>query len=1513
MSATAPEPPTSDFTPPPPEALTAGADGAAPASDPPAGALGDYELLGELGRGGMGVVYQARQVKAGRVVALKVILGGGLASPADVQRFKLEAEAAAGLDHPQIVPIFEVGEHDGQPFYSMKLMDGGSLAGRLARGPLDPRAAAELIEAVARAVHYAHQRGLLHRDLKPGNVLLDAAGVPHVADFGLAKRLGSDGLLTQTGAVLGTPAYMAPEQAAGKRQLTVAADVYSLGAILYECLTGRPPFAGDSPLDTLMQVLEKEPERPRGLRPSLDRDLDTICLKCLNKDPARRYESAAALADDLRRWLDRKPIRARPVGRLERAWLLCRRNPVAATLTAVLVLALLGGTAASTLFAFRADAERRRADGQRDAARQKEAESRGRLVRLYVDKGTRLADGGDLFAALPWFVEALALDEGDADREAVHRLRIAALLRQCPRLEHVLAFDEQIADLALSADGRRLLVVTGGGDYHARVWDLDTGAPAGPPFDLGVGQYVFRTAFSPDGRLVATTQLEIWDAAEGKKLRGPPPPELFGPVAPAPEPPKKEAGFTWTVDGVQFSPDGRRLLVHGYWLGPDPSGGRGPPPPTRGGEAQLWDVETLEPAAPALRPAAGSVERASFSPDGGRVLTAAGPDDFAPQAPYEVRLWDAVTGLPVRVPTPVADHMGEVAFSPDGRRAAVVAGGRTLRAFDARTGAPLGDPLPLAGLATGLSFSPGGEAVLVTDSGGAVSPWRAPFTPEMAATLAVRSDGRAAQVTPDGRSILRFDRGGTVQFWDLHTDRPDGPVLGSTHLGLPVLLGPDARRLVYATPDNLVLAWDLATAPPFQPAPEAPPPDQSRTILQTRPPGGGRVVARVADAVTGEPTSPPLDYEGEIAATHQFSPDGRWLLLQSRIPAAREGGPPAGEEVALFDAATGRRLFPPLRIDLKNGQFSPDGARLALSGWRTTDEGVVGEATLFSLPDGAPNLLARTTLTGSVDVEFSPDGRRLAVLVHSGDVVRPETEVTVWDVAAARPLHPARRLTGDLGAQFSPDGRTLAALARDGREASLWDVDADRALLAPRTYDQAPSVLFRADGRRACLAGGNDGLVVLDLEDGRAVGPAFGRGPPLAFHPDGRRLLVRHWAQVRLWDSETGKPATLPFAFAERVRPAFSPDGLCVATAPEADRLRVWDAATGEPVTPPLLLPLGLSWQLVAPAGSGHAETAFAADGRSLRVVAGEEAWRADLAPEGRSVEELRRLAAVLSGQAIDAQGAAEPLETAEYRAEWERLTGEGPQGGARTAADVRAWRRDRADAALKARDWAGALVHLDRLAADGAGGWRDHADRGRALAGLGRWDDAAAALQKAIDAGADEIEVYSDLALLNLRAGRDADCRAVCGRLLDRFGKREDPDSAAQALLPCVVAPGAADAARLRALADHALAVTWDFNANDYDLLCAAGAARLRAGAPDEAAALLGRAVELRQGGFDATARLLLVLSAQARGDRDEATCWLLTAREALDGTGDASATWQELAVVEALRREAEAAINKP
>src|SRR5216110_2448069 len=310
--------------------------------------FGDYELLEEIGRGGQGVVYRAHQKSLNRTVALKVITVGTWATEAHLKRFRREAEAAARLEHPGIVPIHEVGERDGQCYFSMKFVEGGQLDEVARRKPMPIRRAAELIGKVARIVHYAHEHRILHRDIKPGNILLDAKGEPHLTDFGLARLVESESSVTQTLDVLGTPSYMAPEQAVGNNAaVSSATDVYGLGGVLYQLLTGQPPFAGGATYETIKLLLDTEPKQPRLINPKIDRDLSTICLKCLEKDPKRRYSSALALAEDVERWLKHEPIQARLTGVFARGTKWVRRNP---NLVAAGIAGLLVGAAAIWLF-----------------------------------------------------------------------------------------------------------------------------------------------------------------------------------------------------------------------------------------------------------------------------------------------------------------------------------------------------------------------------------------------------------------------------------------------------------------------------------------------------------------------------------------------------------------------------------------------------------------------------------------------------------------------------------------------------------------------------------------------------------------------------------------------------------------------------------------------------------------------------------------------------------------------------------------------------------------------------------------------------------------------------------------------------------------------------------------------------------------------------------------------------------------------------------------------------------
>src|SRR5437870_5507582 len=302
------------------------------------GELGDYELLEEVGRGGQGVVFRARQKSLNRTVALKVTSLGQWASQAHLKRFRREAEAAASLDHAGIVPIYEVGERDGACYYSMGLVEGGQLDEIVRREPMPLRRAAELIAKLARTVHYAHEHHILHRDIKPGNILLDQQGEPHLTDFGLARLVETESTVTRTMEVLGTPSYMAPEQAVGNNaQVTSATDVYGLGAVLYQLLTSHPPFAGGTSYETIRLLLDTEPRPPRLLNSKVDRDMSTICLKCLEKDPQCRYPSALALAEDLEHWLKHEPIHSKRSGLFAHAGKWMRRNPAIAALIAALV------------------------------------------------------------------------------------------------------------------------------------------------------------------------------------------------------------------------------------------------------------------------------------------------------------------------------------------------------------------------------------------------------------------------------------------------------------------------------------------------------------------------------------------------------------------------------------------------------------------------------------------------------------------------------------------------------------------------------------------------------------------------------------------------------------------------------------------------------------------------------------------------------------------------------------------------------------------------------------------------------------------------------------------------------------------------------------------------------------------------------------------------------------------------------------------------------------------------
>jgi hypothetical protein len=565
-----------------------------------------YEILGVLGRGGMGVVYQARQVGLNRLVALKMILAGHHAGAEARDRFRAEAEAVARLHHPNVVQVYEVGEHEGRLYFSMEYCPGGGLDKKLNATPFPPAEAARLIETLAGAVHAAHKQRVIHRDLKPANVLLAADGTPKVADFGLAKKLDEAGQ-TQSGAVLGTPSYMAPEQAAsGVKVVGPAADVYALGAILYELLTGRPPFRGPTSYETVQQVLTDEPAPPRRLQSGVPADLETVCLKCLAKQPGRRYATAQELAEELRRFLDGKPVRARPVGALVRGWKWARRRPALAAayalLGATLVLGLGGGGA--TWLWLRAENARdalKAANGALQQARDDLRDANRRLTEhAYADRITLAQREWDAGAARR---ARVLLSEAGELQEALTPGRHSWECDHLGRRFHqeLLVIDSPgvgFSSVAFSPGGQRIAAASWEGT--AGLWDAASGDPVAVL--RGHKGYPLAVAFSPDGGRVATAGTDnracLWDSSG--------------------EPLAVLEGHTGPVQAAVFTPDGARVVTA-----------------SQDGTARLWDPTSGKQLAflEDHRDRLWHLWSVAISPDGGRFATVGGDGT--------VRLWIA--------------------------------------------------------------------------------------------------------------------------------------------------------------------------------------------------------------------------------------------------------------------------------------------------------------------------------------------------------------------------------------------------------------------------------------------------------------------------------------------------------------------------------------------------------------------------------------------------------------------------------------------------------------------------------------------------------------------------------------------------------------------------------------------------------------------------------------------------------------------------------------------------------
>lgn len=999
-----------------------------------------YDIIGLLGRGGMGVVYQARDLQLNRLVALKMVLSGEHASPEQLERFRHEGQAVARLEHLNIVQVHAVGDWNGLPFLSMEYVGGGSLAGKLAGTPQPPRLAAALLQALARGMHHAHQAGIVHRDLKPANVLLTPQGTPKITDFGLAKQLDEKLGQTQSGAVLGTPSYMAPEQAAGHgKAIGPATDVYALGAILYEMLTGRAPFRGASMMDTLEQVRNQEPVPPHQLNAKVPRDLEVICLKCLQKEPARRYASAEALADDVRRFLAGEPIHARPVGGGERLVKWVRRRPLVASLLALLALVTVTGFAVILYQLGETEAARKTAQENassfeqaslkaQEAATKADNAANKATAAANAEKTARLNEEKHLYVAhmnlvqtaweradIPTVIDLLKRHipkEGESDNRGWEwyyywRLIHSDLytLRDLPGQVRSIAFQPTKWNLR---EPTKMTLAIACSDGSVFLWDA--AARSKPRLLKKDAALVRCLAFAPDGKTLAWATgaidvpgvITLWDMDAGKER-------------------KALQGHKYPVSALAWSPDGKTLATAAvpfrgagnddHWSGNGMNLGDRRLP----GELRLWDLSGQE--LPGFKGKSDGILSLAFF--GASHLIAGKASGEVAVGVLASRSW---------IPQNTGGYAKwSIAFHPENIGVAVAGAhgvdhGQTTTYRFKSLGllSSMGIPNPLMGNRLGVltcAFSPDGRTVATAGYDRAIrlSDWNS--LQEKSALRGHADVIPALAFSADGRILASGSWDGTIKLWDMTTPQewlelasPDMPTVNACDFsrdGKYLATGHGGKRALFEVATRKVIKRLDAANLWFS---------DSGQVIVNRTDSKGltySVLDLKADAETALFTIP----TGKIR-NWTSTRDLKWLATVSDEKEQ-------GHLVKLWNLTTKEEHAQLPFNQLRSLAFSPDGKTLATLAWGST-------LRTWDVQSGRP-LTEPRPMPSAVSVAFSPEGKLLAT---SGD----DHMVRLWDPTSLRELHVFKGHDNHvLGVTFSPDGQLLASGGWD-RQIKIWDV-----------------------------------------------------------------------------------------------------------------------------------------------------------------------------------------------------------------------------------------------------------------------------------------------------------------------------------------------------------------------------------------------------------------------------------------------------------------------------------------